>query len=133
MNLRRFQNELIVGLGFFVMIVALLYKQGKINTQEEQAMQMQRSINEIKEVVALKEIWDNKTFSKKVREFQTVAPQSKVKWSQKGTRVTASYKELTPDELNKLVKKVLNLGVEINVFEVKKEGKLYSVELICKW
>ena len=47
--------------------------------------------------------------------------------------MTASYQELTINELNTLMKKVLNLGVEMQLLDIKKEGELYHVELRCKW
>ncbi|MDD2451645.1 MAG: hypothetical protein PHU67_06995 [Sulfurovum sp.] len=133
MNFRRYQHELIAGIALLVMLGALLFKQGEISGKEERIKRLQSSVSELKEVVALKEIWGDKNLEKRVRELESVVPASKVKWNQKSKKVTASYRELTINELNTLMKKVLNLGVEIQLLDIKKEGALYYVELRCKW
>ena len=133
MNFRRYQNELIAGIALLVMLGAFLFKQGEISGKEEQIRSLQNRVAEMKEVVALKEIWDDKELGKKVKDLESAVPPSKVKWNQKNKKVTASYQELTINELNTLMKKVLNLGVEMQLLDIKKEGELYHVELRCKW
>ncbi|MDY0402873.1 hypothetical protein [Sulfurovum sp.] len=133
MNFRRYQHELIAGIALLVMLGALLFKQGEISGKEERIKRLQSSVSELKEVVALKEIWGDKNLEKRVRELESVVPASKVKWNQKSKKVTASYQELTINELNTLMKKVLNLAVEMQLLDIKKEGELYHVELRCKW
>jgi hypothetical protein len=133
MNFRRYQNELIAGLSLVVMLGAFLFKQGQISGQEERASMLQSSVSEMQEVIALKEIWGNKALGKKVKVLQSVVPSQKVKWQQKSKKVIASYQGLSLNELNSLMKKVLNLGVEIQLFDVKKVSALYDVELRCKW
>ncbi|MGC9350941.1 MAG: hypothetical protein ACP5D3_03050 [Sulfurovum sp.] len=133
MSFRRYQNELIAGLSLVMMLGAFLFKQGQISGQEERANALQSAVSEMKEVVALKEIWGDKALSSKVKVMQTAIPRSKVKWQQKSKKVIASYQGLSVNELNTLMKKILNLGVEIQLFDVKKAGELYDVELRCKW
>jgi hypothetical protein len=133
MNFRRYQNELIAGIALLVMLSALLFKQGEISGKEERIKGLQSTASEMKEVMALKEIWGDKELEKRVRQLESAVPSSKVKWNQKSKKVTANYHGLTINELNALIKKVLNLGVEIELFDVKKERGLYHVELKCKW
>jgi hypothetical protein len=133
MNFRRYQNELIAGVSFLLMVGAFLFKQGEISGQEERAKVVQDSVTELKEVIALKEIWGAKELGKKVKSLQSVVPSQKVKWQQKSKKVIASYQGLSVNELNTLMKKVLNLGVEIQLFDVKKVSTYYNVELRCKW
>lgn len=133
MNFRRYQNELIAGIALLVMSGAFLFKQGEISGKEERIRSLQSAVAEMKEVVALKEIWDDKELEKRVKDLESSVPPSKVKWNQKNKKVTASYQELTINELNTLMKKVLNLGVEMQLLDIKKEGELYHVELRCKW
>ena len=133
MNFRRYQNELIAGIAFLVMLGAFLFKQGEISGKEERIKSLQNAVAEMKEVVALKEIWDDGELDKRVRELESAVPSSKVKWNQKRKKVTASYQDLTISELNTLMKKILNLGVEMQLLDIKKEGELYHVELRCKW
>lgn len=133
MNWRRYQNELIVGAAFVMMMLALAYKQITLNSQAQQRAEMYRDISEIEEVVALKEIWGNKNLSKKVDILQSVVPSTKVKWNKKQKALTASYSDLTSQEVNNLGKKLMNLPVEIQKLEIKRDDKLFDVELQCKW
>lgn len=133
MNFRRYQNELIAGIALLLMLGALLFKQGQISGEEDRINTLQSAVSEMKEVLALKEIWGDKELSKKVKELQAAVPSSKAKWNQKNKKVTASYQGLTIKELNTLMKKILNMGVEIQLLDIKKERALYNVELRCKW
>lgn len=133
MNFRRYQNELIAAVSLLLMLAAFFFKEGQISGKEERMNVLQDSVSEMREVIALKEIWDDKELDKKAKELQTAVAPSKVKWNQKSKKVTASYQGLSVDEFNVLLKKLLNLGVEIELFDVKKELTLYDVELRCKW
>lgn len=133
MTWKRYQNELIVLLAFLLMFSAYSYKTVQVFTQTKTMVESKRSIEEIKEVVALKKVWsDNKT-SKNVDKLQTLIPASKVKWSNKSKKVTASYQGLSARELNKLVTKILNLPVEIQKLKIQKIASTYDVEFKCKW
>ncbi|HEO98631.1 MAG: hypothetical protein JW682_01120 [Campylobacterales bacterium] len=133
MNFRRYQNEMIAAVSLLLMLTAFFFKEGQISGKEERMNVLQDSVSEMREVIALKEIWDDKELDKKAKELQTAVAPSKVKWNQKSKKVTASYQGLSVDEFNVLLKKLLNLGVEIELFDVKKERTLYDVELRCKW
>ncbi|PTB83599.1 hypothetical protein C9926_02050, partial [Sulfurovum lithotrophicum] len=82
---------------------------------------------------ALKKVWGDKKITKKVEKLKAIVPPSKVKWSRKGKKLTASFQNLSASELNRIVIKVLNLAVEIQKLEVKKTGTTYQMELKCKW
>lgn len=133
MNWQRYQNELIVLLTFLLMLGGYLYKNTQISSQVEQAISLKHSVNEFKEIVTLKKIWADKKTSKKVEKLKELIPASKVKWSNKGKKVTAVYENLTSKELNKLVSKILNLAVQIQLLEIHKNASSYHVELKCKW
>jgi len=133
MTWKRYQNELIALVAFVLMFSAYGYKKAQVFAQIETMAESKRSVGEMKEVIALKKIWsDNKT-SKKVDKLQTLIPVSKMKWSNKSKKVTASYKDLTAKELNNLVTKILNLPVEIQKLKIQKIASSYEVELKCKW
>ena len=133
MNLKRYQNELVVFLAFFLMLGALLYKNGQISSQEENRSSRKQEISDFKEIIALKKIWADKKTSKKVEKLKTLIPASKVTWSKKSKKVTAVYKGLTSKELNKLISKILNLAIVIRQLDIKKTGSTYDVEFKCKW
>ena len=66
---------------------------------------------------------------------KTVVPASKVKtFSKKSKKLSASYKNLTGNELSKLSNKLINIPVEIVLFNINKSAKnQYDMELTCKW
>jgi len=133
MNWKQYQNELIALGALLIMLFAYMYKHNQVTTQVEEAKTLQNSVEELKEVVALKKIWAEKKISKKVETLQTLVPEAKVKWSKKSKKLTASYTNLSANELNKLTTKILNLPVVITLLDVTKTGLNYKVELKCKW
>ncbi len=133
MTWKRYQNELIALVAFVLMLGGYGYKMAQVSSQAETMAGAKHSVGEIKEVIALKKIWSDKKTSKKVDKLQALIPASKVKWSNKSKKVTASYKSLTATELNKLVTKILNLPVEIQKLKIQKIASSYDVEFKCKW
>ena len=77
-----------------------------------------QNVAQVEEVVALREIWADKTLAKKIQLLKTTVSASKVNWVQKSTKVTATYKGLTANELNEVGKKLFNAGVQIERFVV---------------
>ncbi|MDQ1325510.1 MAG: hypothetical protein QG564_634 [Campylobacterota bacterium] len=133
MSIKRYQNELIVLVALFMMSGAYLYKYEQVFKQAENANSMKRSVDEFRETVALQKIWGNKNTASKVDQLQGLIPESKVKWSKTGKKLTAIYENLSASELNKLVTKILNLAVEIEALSIHQSGSVYRVELRCKW
>jgi len=133
MNWQRYQNELIVLGAFLLMLGAYMYKHNQVTAQTTQASSTQHSINELKEVIALKKIWADKNVLKKVNNLRGLVAPSKVKWSKEKTEVDASYTALSSNELNTLTTKILNLPAEILLLDIKKTGSSYNVEFKCKW
>jgi hypothetical protein len=130
---KRYQNELIALAAFVLMLIGYGYKSAQISSQAELMAEAKHSAAEIKEVVALQKIWSDKKTSKKVEKLHTLIPESKVKWSSKGKKVTATYQGLSARELNKLVTKILNLPIEIQKLKIDKIASSYNVEFKCKW
>ena len=130
---KRYQNELIALVAFVLLLGAYGYKVAQVSSQSDTMAGAKQSVGEIKEVSALKKIWSDKKTSQKVKKLQMLIPSSKVKWSNKSKKVTASYKSLTAAELNTLVTKILNLPVEIQKLKIQKIASSYDVEFKCKW
>jgi len=133
MSWKQYQNELIALTALLIMLFSYMYKHNQVTSHGEHAKTVQNSIEELKEVVALKKIWADKKTSKRIEVLKTFVPTSKVKWSKKSKKLTASYTDLGANELNKLTTKVLNLPVMITLLDVTKSGSNYNVELKCKW
>ncbi len=130
---RTYKNEIMVGVSLLLMVMAFVYKEGQISKQAETAKHITTSLEELKEVIALKKVWKDKNLSKKVERLKGVVSPSKMTWRRDGKKLTASYKALTPRELNTLISKIMSLAVEIEKMELHKTGETYEVELKCKW
>ena len=133
MSLKRYQNELIVLLSILIMVGMFLYKENQINLYRVESEQTQQELSQLEELISLKKVWGDKKISKKLEKIQTLLPPSKVKWSKKGKKVTASFSELTPNELNKVITKILNIAVVIQKLEIYKRDKTYDMGFKCKW
>jgi hypothetical protein len=133
MTWKRYQNELIALAAFVLMFIGYGYKAVQVSSQADTMASTKHSVGEIKEVIALKKVWADKKTTKNVEKLQTLIPISKVQWSSKSKKVTASYKGLSATELNKLVTKILNLPVEIQKLKIQKIASSYDVEFKCKW
>jgi hypothetical protein len=133
MNWKRYQNELMVLGAFLFMFSMYLYKQHASSSQSGERSEVTQTIEEIKEVVALKKVWADKKISQKVEKLKTLVPSSKVKWSKKSRKVTAFYTALKPSELNKLSSKILNTAVVIDKVDIQKTGTSYKMEFKCRW
>ena len=131
--MKAYQNEIIVFVSFLLMVGAFFFKQSKIKAQSVDAVVIEKTINETKEIAGLIRVWKDKKVSKKVLKFKNVITSSKVKWSKKSNKITASYKNLTAIELNRLMTKILNVPIEIVKLQIQKVGSSYTVEFKCKW
>ena len=133
MNWKQYQNELIVLAAVVLMLFAYMYKHSQVTSQAQHAQTTKHSIEELKEVIALKKVWAGKKTTKKITKLKTLIPASKVKWSKKSKKVTAAYTGLSANELNKLTTSILNLPVVVRLLDVEKTGSNYNVEFKCKW
>lgn len=132
-QLKSYKNEILVAIALILLLISLIYKQGKISSVNNGEAGVSSSLQELKEVIALQKVWGDKKITKKVDRLQKVIPSSKIKWSRKGKKLTASFKDLSTKELNRLIVKIMNLSVEIQKLEIHKTGTSYQVEFICKW
>ena len=131
--MKAYQNEIIVFISFLLMVGAFFFKQSQIKAQAVDAVAVEKSINETKEIAGLIRVWKDKKVSKKILKIKNAITSSKVRWSKKSNKVTASFKNLTPIEINRLMVKILNVPVEIVKLQIKKVGLSYNVEFKCKW
>ena len=130
-QIKAYKNEMMVGLAGLLLLIAFVYKQGKVSSGLDTTTGT--SVEELKEVIALKKVWGNKKTTKKVDKLKTLVPSAKVAWSRKSKKLTVSFKDLNNQELNRLISKIMNLPVEIQKLEVKNLSGSYSVEFKCKW
>ena len=133
MSWKRYQNELIAFFAFIFMISSFFYKQHHIHMAKNTLQEEIQSLNELKELIALKKVWADKKTTKKIEKLKILVSPSKVIWRKEGKKVKASFKNLTARELNKVVSKILNTAVIIEKFNIELVDKSYNLELKCKW
>jgi len=131
--MREYQNEIIISVSFIFMILAYGYKSSQSSTKLLEENKIKHSIKQLQEVIALKKLWGNKKTSLKVKKFKNTIDIQKTRWSNKRKKLTVSYNTLTPNELNKVTTKILNIPVQIIKLKIDKTNKQYNVELKCKW
>jgi len=133
MNWKSYKNELIVAVSLLLMLSALLYKNNQISSRSQEMLSTKHSVREFRELIALQKTWANKNISKKVDKLEKIIPSSKVKWSKKGKKLTASYKNIDPKELNRLMTSILSMTVQIQELKINRNDSSYDVEFKCKW
>ncbi len=133
MNWKLYKNELIVAISLVLMLSTLLYKNNQISSRAQEMSNLKQTVTELKELVSLQKIWADKKVSKKVDKLEKIVPSSKVKWSKKGKKLTAIYKDLDPKELNKLITNILSMAVQIQELKINRNDSSYDVEFKCKW
>ena len=133
--LKRFRNEITILLVAIFAIYAVFYKISISNAFSKKQQEIRESIDEINRIVELKRFWKDKTLYKKALRLKSIVPKNKVKLFKKRTKsINVKYKNLNPNELNKIIKIVVKNPFIIEDLKIKKEGKeLYSMELICRW
>ncbi len=115
------------------MLSGYIYKNSQINSQAEGAVNSQKSLSQIENVISLKKLWSDKKTTKNIKKLKTIVAKSKVKWSRKNKKLKASFSELSARELNKVLTKLSNIPVQIKTLNIKKTASSYSVEFQCKW
>jgi hypothetical protein len=115
------------------MFSTYLYKNDQVSSEAKEIALTKQALTDFREIVVLKKIWADKKISNKVEKLKALIPASKVTWSKKSKKVTAIYKGLSSNELNKLITKILDLAVVIRELDIKKTGTSYDVEFKCKW
>jgi len=132
-QLKAYKNEIIVALALLLLIIALSYKHQKVSSINNEKSGATSSLQELKEVIALKKVWGDKKITKKVQSLQKIVSPSKIKWSLKGKKLTATFKNLSNQEFNRIMVKIMNFAVEIQKLDVRKTGTSYQMEFKCKW
>ena len=135
MTLQRYKNEIVLFVAFLFALFAFLYKNSATSYVNENKANIQKQISEITEITNYKEMWNNKNMANKVKILKTVVSESKVKvFSKKSKKLTASYANLTSNELNKLTNKLINMPIQITALHVQESSKnIFSMEFTCKW
>ena len=135
MTLKRFKNELILLIALFFVFFAYAYKHSAKSYVNNEKQNIQKSIEEISKVSALKKLWGDKKIGKKLNRFKTIVSKEKLKSFEKRSRkMSATYQNLTVKELNTISKNLFKTPIKIIKLSITKTGKeRYRMEFKCKW
>lgn len=135
MTLQRYKNELILLLTLLFVLGAFMHKQTATTYVTENKSSIEQHISEITTIENYKNQWKSKGMANKVKVFKSIVNATKIKtFSKKSSKLTVSYLNLTANELNKIINKLLNLPVQIISLQIKEHSKnKFTMELTCKW
>jgi len=128
-----YKNELIVLVAFLMLVSAFFYKQNVISKASSNGNDSAVLLQDMKESIALKALWGDKKITKKIETLKFGISPSKFSWSKKGKKLSATFKNLSAKEFNDMMKKLLNMAVEIQKLHMSKLNATYTLELKCKW
>jgi len=135
MTLQRYKNELILLVALLFALFSFMYKGSASNYVSENKAKIQKEITEISSITSLKEQWGGKKIANKIKLLKTIVPNSKVaSFKEKSKKLIASYQNLTGNELSKVTNKLINIPVQIVLFNITQSAKnQYTMEFTCKW
>ena len=135
MVLKRFRNELILFGATLFAILTFSYKHSIDIDIEQKRENIRTSINQINRVLELKKIWKNRYISKRVKLLNSIVSKSKIaSFKKRGQKVIVKYRGVNINELNSIIKTVMNNPFQIVKLDIKEVGKeRYNMELICRW
>jgi len=133
--LKRFANELTILLVTIFAVYALFYKISISKVFIEKQQEIKESIYEVNRIVKLKRFWSRRDLSKKVNSLKSFVNSKKILLFKKRSKsIEVKYRDLTPKELNKIVKLLVRNPFQIKRLNIKREKKeSYSMELLCRW
>jgi len=131
--MQRYRYETYLLTTLLLAALAFSYKTAQSRRIEETNRLQAIQLVKVKEAAELKRLWGNKDIAKKVEALKRQLPKTKTDWEKKGKRVYIRLKELTADELNAAVTKLLNLPVQIESMNISAHDKKYDMEFRCKW
>ena len=131
--LKSYRNELLLAMSFLLFLIAFTYKGNVVSDAGEINKKQETSLQELKDVIALKKIWGDKKTGKKVAKLQHIVSATKVRWHKNAKKLKVNFVNLKPSELNRIMVKIMNLAVVIQKLDIRKNGKTYYLELKCKW
>jgi len=134
MNYKQYKLELILGASLLFMLLTYSFKAVSHSGMKSAQEEITQTKAQITQIIALQELWGDKKIQKRVEMLQNSVSKEKVgQFSIKSKKLTALFKELTIDELNRISNKIASLAVEIDKFHLTKGSNGYQLEITCKW
>jgi len=131
---KKYINELIILGALLFMITGYLYKNTQVNKLYTVKSETSKSINDINQIVGLKNQWDNKKIKSKILKIKNNLSNNNIKsFDLKSRKLTAILKDLSSKQMNKIIITLENRAVQIILIKVTLKNNKYGMEIKCKW
>ena len=131
---KKYINELFILGALVFMIIGYSYKNIQIDKLYTVKSESSKSINDITQIVGLKDHWDNKTIKNKISKIKNNLSKNNIKsFELKSRKLTAIFKNLSSKQMNKAIINLENTAVQIILIKVTLKDKKYKMEIKCKW
>ncbi|SFV52535.1 hypothetical protein MNB_SV-9-1537 [hydrothermal vent metagenome] len=131
---KKYINELIILGALLFMIIGYLYKNTQVNKLYTVKSETSKSINDINQIVGLKNQWDNKKIKSKILKIKNNLSNNNIKsFDLKSRKLTAILKDLSSKQMNKIIISLENRAVQIILIKVTLKNNKYGMEIKCKW
>jgi len=132
MNIR-YKGELIVLASIILVLSSYIFKYKSFESSQELLHQKQQEIVQLQDVISLQKIWSPNKISQKLDTLKHIIPSQQIIWNKRGKKLTVKFKQIDSNQLNKILNKILNIAIQIEYINIKKEQNKYTMELKCKW
>jgi len=131
---KKYINELIILGAFIFMIMGYSYKSIQATRLYTVKSETSKSINDITQIIGLKNQWDNKKIKSKILRLKNNLSESNIQsFELKSRKLSAIFKNLSNKQMNKLIINLENRAVQIILLKVTRRDKKYKMEIKCKW
>ncbi len=131
---KKYINELIILGALIFMIIGYSYKNIQTDKLYTVKSESYKSINDITQIVGLKNHWDNKKIKEKISKIKKNLSTNNIKsFNLKSRKLTAIFKNLSSKQMNKVIIHLENTAVQIILIQVTFKDKKYKMEIKCKW
>ena len=131
---KKYINELIILGSLIFMIMGYSYKNTQVDKLYRIKSETSKSINDITQIVGLKNHWDNKNIKEKISKIKKNLSKNNIKsFNLKSRKLTAIFKNLSSNQMNKVIIHLENTAVQIILIKVTLKAKKYKMEIKCKW
>jgi len=111
-----------------------LYKNSQRNAFEKLETDTRRAIAQIRETRALKQYWNSKGLTEKLKRIkQTVPAESFKRFEMKRSSVEILAEGLEGRTLNRFLGKLGALPLQVQRLDIERDGKKYRLECRCIW
>jgi len=129
----RYKGELILLASIILVLSSYIFKYKSFESSQELLHKKRQEIVQLQEVISLQKVWSPKEISKKLENLKRIIPSKQIKWNKRGKKLTVKFIQIDSNQLNKILNKILNIAIQIEYINIKKEQNKYTMELKCKW